>query len=163
MMKKVSNKKIVPLLVERKERAEDTNKRLHQALDRFEHNRLEVIPVNSKLSLRNLAIEAGVNKDTPFSRYKKGSISAGTYRFPEVVARFKEIKAKAEGRNQKNGFKNQIDELRNTIHDYENKFLQQARIANQQDQRIIELEKYCRDLESQISNLRQEKSKVLKF
>lgn len=163
MMKETANKTIEPLLIERKERAIETNKRLHQALDRFDKNCLQVIPANSKLSLRNLALEAGVNKDTPFSRYKKDSDRAGNYRFPEIVSRFEELKAKTEDRNRKNSSKNQIDELRNIIKDYERKFIQQARIANEQDQRIIELENNCRELESTIVKLKQDKLKILKI
>lgn len=159
----MEKKKIEPLLAERKKRAKETNKRLHEALDRFEIGSLLRIPVNSKLSIRNLAIEATVNKDTPFSRYKESSNLVGKYRFPSVVKRFKEIKARIELKNKKFKPQNRIAKLQNTIRDYEDKFVKQARITNLQNQRIVELEKYCRDLENQLSILRSEKPKVLKF
>jgi hypothetical protein len=57
------------LLKQRADSAELTRARLDGALDRFERNELTILPPGSKLTLRNLALEAAVSKDTPLSRY----------------------------------------------------------------------------------------------
>lgn len=163
MEKNLRNSRVSPLLAEREQLAASTNKRLHEALDRFEQNCLKVIPLGTKLSLRNLALEAGVNKDTPFSRYKNISVLAGNYRFPEIVARFKKLKSQVEISANKNNLKNQLTELRETIREYEKKFIKQCRVINEQDYRIVELETYCRELELQNSDLRKQKLNIIKF
>lgn len=148
-------------LAENKVETTGVNKKLHAALDRFEQNRLEVVNPGSKLSLRSLALEAGVNKDTPFSRYKKDTPFYRKYRYPEIVSRFNEIKNKLtkETKNKTS----EIEKQKALISNYESKFLQQARVINQQDERIVELERYSRELEAQIKKLKQEALKLVKY
>jgi hypothetical protein len=76
------------------ETAERTRMNLHRALDRFEHGKLINLPPGSKLTLRNLALEAGTDKNTPISRYGKSHPKAGEYRFPDVVERYVKLKAR---------------------------------------------------------------------
>jgi exonuclease VII small subunit len=152
------------LLQQRAESSERTRLKLHQALDRFEHDQLLILPPGSKLTIRNLALEADVSKDTPLSRYRKDQPNGGDYRFPDIVARFNKLKTRKPTRPSSNNLKEvKIQELRQIIESLQEKNLLLARANNQLDIRAIELERRCRELEEQNARLRQECLKIVPF
>jgi exonuclease VII small subunit len=152
------------LLQQRAESSERTRLKLHQALDRFEHGQLLILPAGSKLTIRNLAQEAEVSKDTPLSRYRKDQPNDGDYRFPDIVARFNKLKARKHTRQSRNDLKEaKIQELRQLIESLQEKNLLLARANNQLDIRAVELERRCRELEEQNVRLRQECLKIVPF
>ena len=152
------------LLQQRAESSEQTRLKLHQTLDRFEHDQLLILPPGSKLTIRNLALEAEVSKDTPLSRYRKDQPNGGDYRFPDIVARFNKLKARKATRPSSNDLKEaKIQELRQIIESLQEKNLLLARANNQLDIRAVELERRCRELEEQNARLRQECLKIVPF
>jgi exonuclease VII small subunit len=152
------------LLQQRAESSERTRLKLHQALDRFEHDELLILPPGSKLTIRNLAQEAEVSKDTPLSRYRKDQPNGGDYRFSDIVARFNKLKARKTTRRSSNDLKEaKIQELRQIIESLQEKNLLLARANNQLDIRAVELERRCRELEEQNARLRQECLKIVPF
>jgi hypothetical protein len=152
------------LLQQRAESSEQTRLKLHQALDRFEHDQLIIIPPSSKLTIRNLALEAEVSKDTPLSRYRKNQPNGGDYRFPDIVARFNKLKARKHARPSGNDLKEaKIQEMHQIIESVQEKNLLLARANNQLDIRAVELERRCRELEEQNARLRQECLKIVPF
>ncbi len=152
------------LLQQRAESSERTRLKLHQTLDRFEHDQLLILPPGSKLTIRNLALEAEVSKDTPLSRYRKDQPNGGDYRFPDIVARFNKLKARNTTRPSSNDLKEvKIQELRQIIESLQEKNLLLARANNQLDTRAVELERRCRELEEQNARLRQECLKIVPF
>jgi exonuclease VII small subunit len=152
------------LLQQRAESSERTRLKLHQALDRFEHDQLLILPPGSKLTIRNLALEADVSKDTPLSRYRKDQPNGGDYRFPDIVTRFNKLKTRKPTRPSSNNLKEvKIQELRQIIESLQEKNLLLARANNQLDIRAIELERRCRELEEQNARLRQECLKIVPF
>jgi exonuclease VII small subunit len=152
------------LLQQRTESSERTRLKLHQALDRFEHDQLLILPPGSKLTIRNLAQEAEVSKDTPLSRYRKDQPNGGDYRFPDIVARFNKLKARKTTHPSSNDLKEaKIQELRQIIESLQEKNLLLARANNQLDIRAVELERRCRALEEQNARLRQECLKIAQF
>ena len=152
------------LLQQRAESSERTRLKLHQALDRFEHDHLLILPLDSKLTIRNLALEADVSKDTPLSRYRKDQPNGGDYRFPDIVARFNKLKTRKPNRLSNNDLKEtKIQELRQIIESLQEKNLLLARANNQLDIRAVELERRCRELEEQNVRLRQECLKIVPF
>lgn len=161
MRASVKQKRIAPLLEERAASAEQTRRNLDAALDRFRHHKLIRLRKGAKLTVRNLALEAGVSKDTPLSRFPKGHPKAGEHRFPGVVARFREMKAGplppplADPRDEK------ISELRQTIKTKDSQLIAQARTINRQDQDLYETRERNLELESQNAQLRREAMKVI--
>lgn len=151
-MTKEAEHKFDAMLRERAMSAESTRKKLDAALDRFQHNKLEKLPAGSKLTVRNLAIEAGVSKDTPLSRYPKGHQKAGEYRFPEIVRRFRKLKAKKTVPRP-----NAKDEI---IKELKADNLKLARANNQLDAENLELKREKRELEEANAQLREENAKL---
>jgi hypothetical protein len=152
------------LLQQRAESSEPTRLKLHHALDRFEHDQLLILPPGSKLTIRNLALEADVSKDTPLSRYRKDQPNGGDYRFPDIVARFNKLKTRKHTRPSGNNLKEaKIQELRQIIESSQEKNLLLARANNQLDIRAVELERRCRELEEQNARLRQECLKIVPY
>lgn len=150
------------LLEQRVESSERTGLRLQQALDRFENGQLITLPPGSKLTIRNLALEAQVSKDTPLSRYRKDQPHGGDYRFPEIVARFNKLKSEKAARSTTNNLNEaKLQELRQIVESLQEKNLLLARANNQLDARAVELERRCRELEEQNGRLRQENMKVV--
>jgi exonuclease VII small subunit len=159
-----TNRQFEALLQQRAESSERTRLKLHQALDRFEHDQLLILPQGSKLTIRNLAQEAEVSKDTPLSRYRNDQPNGGDYRFPDIVARFNKLKARKTTRPASNDLKEaKIQELRQIIESLQEKNLLLARANNQLDIRAVELERRCRELEEQNARLRQECLKIMPF
>jgi exonuclease VII small subunit len=157
-----NNRQFKALLQQRAESSERTRLKLHQALDRFEHNQLLTLPPGSKLTIRNLALEAEVSKDTPLSRYRKDQQHAGDYRFPDIVVRFNKLKARKPTRPSNNDLKEaKIQQLRQVIESLQEKNLLLARANNQLDIRAVESERRCRELEEQNAKLRQECLKIV--
>jgi exonuclease VII small subunit len=152
------------LLQQRAESSECTRLKLHQAIDRFEHDQLLILPPSSKLTIRNLALEAEVSKDTPLSRYRKDQPNGGDYRFPDIVARFNKLKTRKPTGPSSNDLKEaKIQELRQIIESLQEKNLLLARVNNQLDIRAVESERRCRELEEQNARLRQECLKIVPF
>jgi hypothetical protein len=152
------------LLQQRAESSERTRLKLRQALDRFEHDQLLILPPGSKLTIRNLALEADVSKDTPLSRYRKDQPNGGDYRFPDIVAWFNKLKARKPTRPSSNDMREaKIQELRQIIESLQEKNLLLARANNQLDIRAVELERRCRELEEQNARLRRECLKIVPF
>jgi len=150
------------LLQQRAESSERTRLKLHQALDRFEHDHLLILPPGSKLTIRNLALEADVSKDTPLSRYRRDQPNGGDYRFPDIVARFNKLKTRKHTRPSGNDLKEaKIQELRQIIESLQEKNLLLARANNQLDIRAVELERRYRELEEQNARLRRERLKIV--
>lgn len=155
---------VTALLEQRKSSAERTRVRLLEALDRFEQGALVNLPPGSKLTVRNLAAEAKVSKDTPLSRYPKGHLNAGEYRFPEVVAKFNLLKEKLLDRPEvQNPKDRKISELRGVIKSLREQLVLAHRVNNQLDAELYEEKRHSRDLEEQLGKLRQGSLKVVQF
>ncbi len=165
-----TNSRMRALLEQRTDSARQTLLILQGALDRFEKNSQVVVPVGTKLTIRTLAQEAGVSKDTPLSRFRKGQAQAGEFRFPDVVARFHKLKegngseqpAKAKKRPQDKR-EARIHELNQSVADYKRKLLQHDRVLNELDAEVVELRERCRQLTEQNAGLRQNQLKVIPF
>lgn len=150
------------LLAHRRESVEKTRVRLHQALDRFEHRQLINLPRDSPLTVRNLAAEAEVSKDTPLSRCRKGQ--SGEYRFPDIVARFRALQKKLRGApTPKSPKDRKIQELREVIKDVKEKLLAACRVNNQLDAERYEDKRRIKELEGLVTKLRREGLKVIPF
>ncbi|MCI0557099.1 MAG: hypothetical protein MN733_01280 [Nitrososphaera sp.] len=162
MSKKKSPRQFKAMLQQRADSSEHTRIELHRALDRFEHDKPINLPPSSKLTIRNLALEAGVSKDTPLSRYRKDQPKAGEYRFPDIVDRFSKLKAKKSTRPSTDDLREaKIQELRQTIEALEEKIRLLARTNNQLDAEVHEMRWRCRELEEQNVRLRRENIKIL--
>jgi hypothetical protein len=135
------------LLEERAESAERTGRKLSDALDRFQNHKLVNLKAGAKLTVRNLAIEAKVSKDTPFSRYRNGQANAGEYRFPYIV--------------DKNPRDNKIRELRQLLKAKDKLLLSQARAINQLDAELYDTKNRNQELEDQLAQLIRENMKVI--
>jgi hypothetical protein len=146
------------LLTERADSAENTRMQLDQALDRFANNSLIHLPPESKLTVRNLATEAGVNKDTPLSRYPKGHPKAGNHRFPLVVKRFKKLKKKVTPPVDTKDEDNQ--KLRERIKEQDLQILLSARANNQLDAENVEVKRRCDELEKDMARIRDENARL---
>lgn len=84
---------IQPLLAYKQRQSEQTRLTLHLALDRFERGQCKVLAPGTKLTVRSLASEARVSKDTILARISAGRPQGGAYRFPDVVSRLKDLQA----------------------------------------------------------------------
>ena len=152
------------LLKQRADSAELTRARLNGALDRFERNELTILPPGSKLTLRNLALEAAVSKDTPLSRYRADHSNAGSYRFPDIAARFRQLKAHGTvNPSTCDSRKPKIQQLRVTIAALEEKIVLLARVNNQLDAEAGDLKQRCRELTAENARLRQQAIKAIAF
>ena len=160
MSARVDEHKFKSLLQQRADSAERTSRRLHEALDRFEQNNLTYLPKDSKLTVRNLALEAGVNKDTPLSRYPRRHPNAGRYRFPDVVDRFRELIAKKVKPPIEERKKNKIQELQEIIKNKNERELLSARVNNQLDAENVALKHRNHELEEEVVRLREENAEL---
>lgn len=153
------------LLQQRADSYERTRLELHAALDRFEHGQLIHTPRGSKLTLRNLALEAGgKSKDTPLSRYPKNHPRAGEYRFPDIVERYHKLKARKNLRQFNVDPKDEkIQELYQMIKSQKEDNVLLARSNNELDAENYELKRRNKELEEQLGKLRKEGLKVIKF
>jgi hypothetical protein len=155
------SKRFKAMLRERAKSARRTGTRLDKALDRFERNQLKKIPSGSKLTVRNLALEAEVSKDTPLSRYPKSHKKKGKYRFPKVVVRFKELKIKLAGKpSVKERKRTESQRLRDIIKEKDEQILLSARANNVLDAKNSDLENRNRDLEKEVTRLREENARL---
>jgi hypothetical protein len=158
------NRNIRGLLQNRHDSVEQTRILLHQALDRFEHGQLIRLSKDTKLTVRNLAEEAGLSKDTPLSRYKKDQSKAGEYRFPDVVERFNSIKSKKATKKDNGNFKDlKIRELREIIKLQDEKIELLALSINKTDTENYLLKERNKELEDLNIQLRRESLKVIPF
>lgn len=163
-MKPRDQRRIAALLEQRARSAESTRLRLHQALDRFEHDQLVNLPRGMKLTVRNLAAEAEVSKDTPLSRYRGGRRGRGEYRFPDVAARFISLKEKLARRPAAGHSKDvKIQELREVIKVLREQLLLAHRVNNRLDAEVYEKTRRVRELEEHIAKVRRDNLKVIKF
>jgi hypothetical protein len=148
------------MLQERADSTENTRKKLEQALDRFENNQLIKLPPGTKLTVRTLATEAEVNKDTPLSRYPKEHSKAKQYRFPKVVARFKKLTAKKIKTPPEDPKDKENKKLRESIKEKDEEILLMARVNNQLDAENVRLERRDQELEKEIARLRDENAQL---
>lgn len=148
------------LLQQRADSAEGTSRKLHEALDRFEQGKSKAVPAGSKLTIRNLAAEAGVSKDTPLSRYPKGRPGGGSYRFPSVVERFNELKLKLTPRQAVEGEEGELKRLRGRIKELERALLMSARANNLLDAETLTLKGRNIELEEDNARLRAENARL---
>jgi hypothetical protein len=146
----------------KRQQSEHTHEHLDAALDRFEAGDLSHVPKNQKLTRLALAKEAGVARDTPFSRYRSGHAKASEYRFPEIVRRFELLRKKSSEREPKRSAKEEITELRGTVGHLDDRLKASRRVINAQDIRIVELELKNRDLEKLFSEAVAERQKLEK-
>lgn len=149
---KRSHMQLTALLKERRERAERTRITLHRALDRFESHRTVNVPVGTKLTVRTLAEEAYVSKDTPLSKHRRGQ-HLSQYRFPDVVERFNRIKEKSKDKKQNMSVERQ---LRNDIENLYNYTKAQAREQNRLQAELTDALKTIRALEKSNAAIRAE-------
>lgn len=146
------------LLKNREQTAERTRVSLQHALDRFEHCQLLRLPEDSKLTVRNLAEEADVAKDTAFARHQKGHQHEGQHRFPDVVARFAELKRKLKKRHipKQDPRENQIAQIRERVTEMD-QWIVKLNIANETlSHENYELKKKIEEIRDQNEKLRQE-------
>lgn len=135
------------LLDWKKKESEKTGEELDKALDRFKSGKLIRLPKGSKLTRSNLAAEAGVAKDTPFSRYRKGHPKARQYRFPQVVERFNSLREKKRAKPKGKTGTDEIARWKNTAEELDAMLCASRRVVNAQDIEIDKLRRRCRELE----------------
>lgn len=153
----MNSHRIEGMLKERADSAENTRLRLDAALARFEKGDLDVLPAGSKLTVRNLAAEAKVSKDTPLSRYPKGHPKSKDYRFPEIVSRFRKLKEKNAKPEEKEDL---VIKLRKRNKELENQIQQSAQANNLLDAENVELLSRNRELEENNVRLREENAQL---
>jgi hypothetical protein len=113
------------------------------------------------LTLRNLGLEAGKDKNTAISRYREPHPNAGQYRFPDVAGRYIKLKARlANPKPSGNQKDEKIRELREAIKIKDEELLLSARVNNQLDAENSELKRKKRELENEVARLRQENMKL---
>lgn len=144
------------MLKQRAASAESTRKKIHEALDRFEARELKRLPEASKLTIRNLAVEAEVSKDTPLIRYPKNHTLAGQHRFPDIVKRFQKLKERLSGVLKSRGEEKEIKRLRGRIKELDQLLLLSARANNLLDAETGELRRRNKELEEDNARLRGE-------
>jgi chromosome segregation ATPase len=114
------------------------------------------------LTIRNLAAEAEVSKDTPLSKYREDHPQAGEYRFPKVEARFNTLKKKLhDGPGPENIKDRKIKELRERNEELEEQLVLSHRANNKLDTELYEKDRYIRELEEQATTLRRDSLRVL--
>lgn len=142
----------------KKQEAEQTAEKLTKALDRFEYGGLERLPEGSKLTRLNLAKEAGVARETPFSRYRQDHPKAGEYRFPEVVERFKRLRKK--GKVVPEPRPDETAKLKAVIEELQNMLSASRYVANALDAQSIDLKRRNSELEELVSSLGKERDEI---
>jgi hypothetical protein len=142
----------------KKREAEQTDEKLTKALDRFENGRLERLPDDSKLTRLNLAKEAGVARETPFSRYRQDHPKAREYRFPEVVERFKRLRKK--GKVVPEPRPDETEQSKATIAELQNMLSASRYVANALDAQNIDLNRRNGELEELVSSLGKERDEL---
>jgi hypothetical protein len=142
-------------------------KSLLAALDRFKSKRLEVVPQGSKLTRLNLAIEGGVSRDTPFSRYKKDHEKAGQYRFLSVTKQFFDLREKRNAKPKDLKQRDAIKELKVTVSELEHSLATSRSVANALDAELDQTRIRTKELEELSSSLAEEndvlRNEVLKL
>lgn len=137
----------------KKKESRKTGEELNKALDRFESGKLIRIPKGSKLTRLNLAAEAGLARDTPFSRYRKGHPKAGEFRFPQAVARFNHLRAKSRRKSKGKAAADEIARLKTTVAELEGSLARSRWVANAQDVEIDRLKRRCGEFEELLASL----------
>ena len=155
------NKRGLHLADLKKLEAEQTAKKLTKALDRFENGKLERLKEGTKLTRLNLATEAGVAKDTPFSRYREGHPQAHTYRFPEIVERFNRLRKNGRPEPQPEPNPDTVAELKDTISELRGALSASRCVANALDAQNVELKRSNSELEELASRLSDEKDEIM--
>lgn len=143
----------------KKREAEQTAEKLTKALDRFEHGGLERLPEGSKLTRLNLATEAGVARETPFSIYRKDHPNAGAYRFPEVVERFKRLRKKDKQAPEPNN-PDEADQLKATNAELQTALSASRSVANALDAENVDLRRRNAELEELVSHISEERDSL---
>ncbi len=138
----------------KKHESERTNAQLNEALGRFKSGKLMRLPKGAKLTRLNFATEAGVSKDTPFSRFRQGHPKAGEYRFPQVVDQFKRLREKLRAKPKEEARDEEIAKLKVTNAELERMLYASRCVVNAQDIKIDNLERRCRELEENVLNFR---------
>lgn len=137
----------------KRKESEKTGEELDKTLDRFESGKLIRIPKGSKLTRSNLAAEAGLAKDTPFSRYRKGHPKAGEFRFPHAVARFDSLRAKSRPKPKEKTGLNEIAKWKTAFTELEGVLAASRRVVNAQDIEIDKLKRSRGELEELVASL----------
>jgi hypothetical protein len=137
----------------KKKESKKTGEELNKALDRFECGKPIRIPKGSKLTRLNLAAEAGLSRDTPFSRYRKGHPKAGEFRFPQAVARFNRLRAKSRSKSKGKIAADEIALLKTTVAELEGSLTASRWVVNAQDVEIDRLKRRCDELEELVASL----------
>lgn len=147
--------------------SQKNEKSLLEALDRFKANRLKVLPKGSKLTRLNLAIEGGVSKDTPFSRYRKDHQRAGQYRFPAVTKQFFALREKRNTKPRNLKHLIEIKELKTKLEGLELSLTLSRSVVNALDTEVDNLRIRTKEFDELNSSLAEEnealKGEVLKL
>jgi hypothetical protein len=144
----------------KKRESEQTSVHLNEALDRFKSGKLIRLPRGSKLTRLNLATEAGVSKDTPFSRYRKGHPKGGEYRFPQVVDEFIHLRQKRRAAPKGKTETNEITKLKATNAELESMLFASRCVVNAQDIEIVNLRRRSEELENLYSAMAEERTNL---
>jgi hypothetical protein len=150
------NKRGAHLADLKKREAEQTAERLMKALDRFEHGGLENLKEGSKLTRLNLAAEAGVARETPFSRYRQDHPNAGACRFPKVVERFERLRAKGK-RTPRPDDPDEVAQLKAANVELQNALSTSRIVANALDAQNVDLRRRNAELEELVSRISEER------
>ncbi len=145
------------MLRNRLESVERTRTRLHYALDRFQLGTLQTLPQGTSLTIRSLAVEAEVNKDTIISRN-----AANHRRYEEIIKRLRELQEKLRRpRVQQRARRDDtIERLHRKIDELNELNVMQARMIDELDSKVQELERDKRQLEE---NIRAEPNKIIMY
>jgi hypothetical protein len=164
-MSERKNKRGLHLADLKKHEAEQTAAKLMRALDRFEFGGLKRVPVGSKLTRLNLAKEADVAKDTPFSHYRQPHPKAGAYRFPDIVERFKRLRK--QDKPEPTPEPDEVAKLKATIVDLQTALSASRIVVNALDAQNVDLKRHGAELEELVSAIGEEnenlKSEVIKL
>jgi hypothetical protein len=134
---------------------------------------LEILPKHSKLTRLNLATEAGVSRDTPFSRYRSGHEKAGQYRFPQVTTEFFTFRQKKKLKPKDAKYRAEVQSLKIKTAELERLLALSRGVANALDAELdnsaikvkeletltSELAAQCEELKMEIMRLRKQKLK----
>jgi hypothetical protein len=144
----------------KKQEAKRTEEQLGEALDRFESCDLLHLPKGTKLTRLNLALEAEVSKDTPFSRYRAGHPNAGEYRFPKIVNRFIRLRRKRSPKVKEPTTGNEVKELKAQVEELKMMLSASRSVVNAQDIQIDDLKRRCQDLEELSTMIAEERDNL---
>lgn len=158
-------KRVQALLHNRSQSMERTRVKLHYALDRFEHGTLANLPGGTRLTVRSLAVEAGVSKDTVVSRYLAGD-KKDQLRYPEILERMRGLKDKQLKHSipkivKKRSADEEVGRLRRNMHEINELNVLQARRINDLDSENQRLRRDIEDYKKKIAMLDRDKGKMI--